>query len=89
MKKKKQEASSHENQIQAYCYFCGATIGQISERTENIVNTIFYCKKCIANYCDQCSYEKEKDGNLVQFSLRCEKQIEMLEMDGPAFCVLR
>jgi len=76
MKKKKQEASSHEDQIQAYCHFCGATIGQISERTENLVNAIFYCEKCNVNYCDQCSYEKETDGHLAQFCLRCENQIE-------------
>ena len=76
MKKKKQEASSHENKIQAYCHFCGATIGQVSEPNEKLVNAIFYCEKCRLNYCDQCSYEKETDGHLAQFCLRCDNQIE-------------
>ena len=57
MKKKKQETSSHENPLKAFCNFCGSTVGQISERTENRVNAVYDCPKCNVNYCDQCSYE--------------------------------
>ncbi len=76
MKKKKQETSSHENLLKAFCNFCGSTVGQISERTENRVNAVYDCPKCNVNYCDQCSYEKEIDGKSVQLCLRCDSQIE-------------
>jgi len=76
MEKKKPKSSSHENQFKAYCHFCGSTVGQISERTENFVSAIYDCEKCNVNYCDQCSYEKEIDGHLAQFCLRCESRIE-------------
>ncbi len=76
MKKEKQGAASHDNSPKAYCNYCGSTVGQISERTENRVNAVYDCPKCNVNYCDQCSYEKELDGRLVQFCLRCDSQME-------------
>ncbi len=74
--KKSQEVLSNHSSIKAYCHFCGSTVGQISERTGEYANTIYDCEKCNANYCDQCSYGKEIKGQLVQFCLRCESQIE-------------
>lgn len=67
---------SHNNHISAHCHFCGSKVGQISERTNDRVNAIFDCEKCKKNYCDQCSYEKEIDEQLVQLCLRCDSQIE-------------
>ena len=75
MSKKKQETVS-TNTFKAYCNFCGSTVGQISDRTEERVTAIYDCPKCRANYCDQCSYEKDIDGGPVQFCLRCDIQIE-------------
>jgi hypothetical protein len=39
----------------AYCHFCGARPGEISERTEKLATAVYVCEKCPANYCDQCS----------------------------------
>lgn len=59
-----------------YCHFCGAKIGEISERTDEKVTAIFDCEKCWYNYCDQCSYEAEENGKKVQKCLRCDSIIE-------------
>lgn len=75
MSKKKQETAS-TNTLKAYCIFCGSTVGQISDRTEECVTAIYDCPKCRVNYCDQCSYGKDIDGRSVQFCLRCDNQIE-------------
>lgn len=77
-KKKKQESSSHNESLQAYCTYCGSTVGQISDRTEDLVNAVYDCPKCKMNYCDQCSYEEEIDGKLVQLCLRCDSQMEKI-----------
>ena len=61
-----------------YCNYCGAKVGEISERTEEKVNAIYNCDKCCYNYCDQCSYETEENGKTVQKCLRCENIIEKL-----------
>jgi hypothetical protein len=76
MKKKRVENISHISGFKAYCNFCGATVGQISDRTEEKVSAIYDCPKCKVNYCDQCSYGKNGNGKLVQFCLRCESKIE-------------
>jgi hypothetical protein len=76
MRNEKPVISSCDNRLKAYCIFCGSTVGQISDRTENRVNAVFYCSRCRANYCDQCSYEKEIDGVLVPLCLRCDSQME-------------
>lgn len=67
-----------EKFLEAYCIFCGSTIGQISESTGEMVNGIYDCPKCQANYCDQCSYEKEINSNVVQICLRCDGEIEKI-----------
>ena len=66
--------SCADNKLQ--CNYCGARIGEISERTEEKVNSIYYCKKCVYNYCDQCSYETKEENKKVQKCLRCENIIE-------------
>ncbi len=76
MKKKRTGNDFKESDFKAYCHFCGATVGQISDRTEEKVNAIYDCSKCDVNYCDQCSYGKEIDGKALQFCLRCESKIE-------------
>ncbi len=76
MKENEQDNSSDGNSFKAYCHYCGSTVGQISERTEKSVKAVYDCEKCNVNYCDQCSYEKEIDGKLVQLCLRCGNQIE-------------
>ena len=76
MTQKKQKTVSNNKTLKAYCFFCGSTIGQISDRTEENVTSIYDCLTCKSNYCDQCSYEKEVKGKLVQFCLRCNSEIE-------------
>ena len=76
MKKKKKESPTHDNSFTASCNYCGASVGEISERTEGQVEAVYDCLKCKVNYCDQCSYEKEVNGQLVQRCLRCESIIE-------------
>ena len=76
MNKKKEKTTFHDNSIRAYCNFCGSTVGQISDRTEDRVNAVYDCPKCKVNYCDQCSYGKEIDGQLVQLCLRCDSKID-------------
>jgi len=59
----------------AYCWFCGASVGDESERTGKIVSAIFDCSKCRMNYCDQCSYHRAQEPS-VQRCLRCERVIK-------------
>ena len=61
--------------FESQCYFCGCQIGEISERTDEIVNKIYYCPKCEVDYCDQCSYEYEKKNKLLQVCLRCNSEL--------------
>ena len=75
MNNRRVERVSPNSNFMAYCHYCGATVGQISDRTEEKVNAIYDCPKCKVNYCDQCSYGKDMDGKLVQFCLRCESKI--------------
>ena len=60
------------------CHFCGASISEISERTEEIVNSIFDCPKCRVNYCDQCSYSEDTDQANIQRCLRCDSKLDKL-----------
>ncbi len=76
MKRKRPESPPHTGRAKAYCIFCGSTVGQISDRTDERVSAIYDCSKCMLNYCDQCSYEKEIDGKRVQFCLRCNSKLE-------------
>jgi len=76
MKEKMNEGISRTEDYKAYCHFCGATVGQISDATGEKVSAIYDCPKCNVNYCDQCSYEKDVGGKLVQFCIRCESKIE-------------
>jgi hypothetical protein len=61
------------------CMFCGAQVGEISEITEELVNKIYYCPKCMENYCDQCSYEEKTDGKLEQLCLRCDSILDKID----------
>ena len=76
--KKTPKTSVHKNQFKASCHYCGSTVGEISQRTEEFVNAMYDCEKCNVNYCDQCSYEKNIDGHVKQFCLRCESEIEKI-----------
>ncbi len=63
--------------IKAYCIFCGSTVGQISDRTDEIVTAIYDCPRCDSNYCDQCSYAKvTDDGISIQYCLRCNSEMD-------------
>ena len=64
-------------EIKVYCHFCRAKIGDISEATKEKVTVIYDCRKCIANYCNQCSYPKEDEPD-VQLCLRCDSVLEKL-----------
>jgi len=77
--KKIQNASSHSKQSQTYCQYCGSTIGEISQRTEELIIAMYDCEKCKVNYCDQCSYPNDIDGQIKQFCLRCESEIEKVK----------
>ena len=46
MKKKRGGNVSRNSDFKAYCHFCGATVGQISDRTEEKVSSIYDCPKC-------------------------------------------
>ncbi|MDU9050801.1 MAG: hypothetical protein Q3M30_18280 [Candidatus Electrothrix sp. Rat3] len=74
----KQKTSVCDHQIKASCHFCGAIVGETSQCTEETVTSMYDCRKCNMNYCDQCSYEKEVDGRVKQFCLRCESEIKKL-----------
>lgn len=80
MKRKKKSVVdvTRDSDFKAYCHYCGATVGQTSDRTEEKASAIFDCLKCRVNYCDQCSYAKEVGGKMVQFCLRCENEIEKI-----------
>lgn len=65
-----------KRKYEPYCHFCGSKIGQISERTDEKVISIFDCEKCNVNYCDQCSYEKIENDAKVQKCIRCDNIIE-------------
>ena len=78
MKKKNAGNVSRNREFKVYCNYCGATVGQISDRTEEKVSAIYDCPKCKVNYCDQCSYGEKADGKPAQFCLRCESKIEKI-----------
>jgi len=65
-----------KGKYEPYCHFCSSKIGQISDRTNEKVNSIFICEKCDVNYCDQCSYEKTENGVKIQKCIRCNNIIE-------------
>jgi hypothetical protein len=71
MKKKMQDKIPGAGGFRPYCLFCGAKVGEISQRTEEMTHAIYDCPKCGRYYCDQCSYSK--DG--LQFCLRCNGKI--------------
>lgn len=60
------------NNRKAYCHFCGSTVGQRSDRTEEIIEAIYDCSKCRVNYCSECTYN---DGD-KQRCLRCESVVD-------------
>lgn len=64
--------------FKSQCMFCGAQVGEISQRTDELVNKIYYCSRCMKNYCDQCSYEKKTDEELVQLCLRCDSVLNKI-----------
>ena len=64
MARKKKQSISRDHPIQASCSYCGASVGEISDRTDELVKAVYDCLKCRLNYCDQCTYEKEMDGEL-------------------------
>jgi hypothetical protein len=70
------EMVSNDNKLKTYCMFCGSTVGQISDRTEERVTAVYDCPKCEMNYCDQCSYAKEVEGQVMQLCLRCDSRME-------------
>lgn len=76
MKKKQSVNLPDACNEKAYCFFCGSTVGQISDRTEEKVNAVYDCPKCNCNYCDQCSYEKVIEDEPVQSCLRCNSKLE-------------
>jgi len=43
-----------------WCSFCGAAVGEISERTGMEAEAMYECPRCMGNYCDQCSGTKDR-----------------------------
>jgi hypothetical protein len=76
MARKKKQSISQDKPFQPYCHYCGASVGEISDRTDELVEAVYDCLKCGLNYCDQCAYEKEIDGELVQLCLRCDSKLD-------------
>ncbi|MBV5329473.1 MAG: hypothetical protein JZU65_17920 [Chlorobium sp.] len=62
--------------MQASCDYCGATVGEISGRTEEEVQAVYACAKCDTYYCDQCSYFSKDEQ--AQRCLRCESVLEKI-----------
>ncbi|MEW6519197.1 MAG: hypothetical protein AB1461_07255 [Thermodesulfobacteriota bacterium] len=62
--------------FQVLCGYCGATVGQISGRTEEEVHAVYECAKCDSYYCDQCSYFST--GDQAQCCLRCDSRLEKI-----------
>lgn len=63
----------------AHCHFCGSTVGQNSDRTEELVHAVYDCPKCNVNYCDQCSasqYGEDENDADIRICLRCNGEIE-------------
>jgi len=52
MARKKKQSTTRDHPIQAYCHYCGASVGEISQRTEEQVYAVYDCLKCKSNYCD-------------------------------------
>jgi len=63
-------------EINAYCHFCGASVGDVSERTGNKVESIYDCPKCWVNYCSQCSALKDDSLDGIVICLRCNSKME-------------
>jgi hypothetical protein len=74
MKKKIQDDIPRPRDLRPYSLFCGARVGEISQRTEEMTHAIYDCPKCDRYYCGQCSYNK--DGFHFQFCLRCDSKIK-------------
>lgn len=70
--------SKNETAFVEQCHFCGASEGEISERTYERVKKLYYCPRCQNIYCDQCSYEKVKDVEKLQLCLRCDSKLNPL-----------
>jgi hypothetical protein len=66
-------------QPKAYCSFCGSPVGLESDRTGEIVTTVYDCPKCDRNYCDQCSYSDTVAGERIQKCLRCDSALDHLQ----------
>ena len=64
-----------DKEFKPSCFFCGAAVGEISQRTEQTATAIYDCEKCRANFCDQCSYAQNDKSN-VQCCLKCDSVIE-------------
>ena len=64
------------DETKAYCFFCGSTVGQESERTDELVTAVYFCERCERNYCDQCSYEEEVCGVPRQLCMRCDNPMK-------------
>jgi Zn finger protein HypA/HybF involved in hydrogenase expression len=62
--------------IKAYCHFCGASVGDVSERTGNKAEAIYDCPKCRVNYCSQCSALKNDSVDGAVICLRCNSKME-------------
>ncbi len=62
--------------MKPYCSFCGSSVGQISDQTDELVNAVFDCPRCRLNYCDQCSYEEMINEQAVQRCLRCDSKLD-------------
>ena len=59
-----------------WCGFCGANVGDISDRTGELTKAMYYCEECWRNYCDQCSDTKKANG--TQHCMRCDSELERL-----------
>lgn len=65
-----------DEEYRPYCSFCGAHVGEKSERTGEMTTAIYYCAKCECNYCDQCSWARSEGDESVQICLRCDGLLE-------------
>jgi hypothetical protein len=76
MARKKKQGISQDKPFQPYCHYCGASVGETSDRTQEQIYAVYDCLKCRSNYCHQCSYGKEINGKLIQMCLCCDSKLD-------------
>ena len=71
-----EKKGKNSNEYTPCCHFCGGKVGEISDRTDELISSLYDCAKCNLNYCNQCSYETVEKNRTIQKCLRCDNVVE-------------